>query len=120
MFLSTELFQNLLLLASSIAIIGVSWQLMRLLSKTTETMDEFRQTNQKVNKMVDKIENDYVYISNTVKSLSYTIDRINEEIITPVRSISGIFKTFEAAKKVLWNKLKSEAEPQDYLPEIEE
>jgi hypothetical protein len=119
MTISAELFQSLLLLASTFAIVGVSWQLMRLLSKTTETMDEFKKTNQKVNVLIDKVENDYIYISNTVKALSNTIDRINEEIITPVRSISNLFKTFDAAKKVIWGRIKSETAPEDYLPELE-
>lgn len=120
MIFTTEFFQNLLLFSSSLAILGISWQLVKLLGKTTETMDEFKKSNQKVNSLIDKVESDYVYISNTIKSLSITIDKINEEIITPVRSLSNIFKTFEAAKKVIWNKIKVENDPEDYLPEIEE
>ncbi len=102
------------------AIGGISWQLMRVLSKATETMDEFKTTNIKINKLVDKISYDYEYISTLVRGISSTIDRINQEIMEPIRGIGNVFQMVQNFLTGIIRKVSPERnEDEDYLPEGE-
>lgn len=113
-----DLFLNNALLVSIIfAILGISWQLMKLLSKTTETLEEFRHTNIKVNKLVEKASTDYEYISSTIKSLSVTIDNLNKEVLNPIRSVGNVFHAFESVFQGVWSRVKTSTDAEDYLPE---
>ena len=113
------LLKNALLVSIIFAILGISWQLMKLLSKTTETLEEFRHTNVKVNKLVDKVSTDYEYISSTIKSLSVTIDNLNKEVLNPIRSVGNVFHAFESVFQGVWSRVKTSTDAEDYLPEGE-
>lgn len=109
---------DLVLISSIIfAIFGISWQLMRLLGKTTEVMEEFKQTNVRINGFMDKVEDDYHLISSTIRGVTATIDKVNEEIIKPVSSIANVFHAIENVFDGIKTRVKKESEPDDYLPE---
>lgn len=86
------LLSNLQTIAIIFAIVGVAWQFMRLLSKLSENVEEFKQTNNKLNLLIDKATVDYEYISSTLKNVSKSVEAINSEIIVPIQSIGKIFK----------------------------
>lgn len=107
----------LLMLASVFALVGVSWYLMKLLAKTTDTLEEFRQTNKRVNKLVDSVSQDYEYIRSTIRSLSVTVDKLNKDVLSPIVNVAQIFKTVEGAVHGMLFRIKDSNEPEDYLPE---
>lgn len=101
------------------AIIGISWQLMKLLSKATDTLDEFRKTNEKVNVLVEKVSYDYEYISSLIKGVSATIERVNEEILAPIRNIGNIFRSVEGIFHSFMKKFRPSDYAEDYLPDAD-
>jgi archaellum component FlaC len=108
-------FSNFLgyLLTSSIifAIIGISWQFMKLLSRVTDGIGELKITNTKVNSLLDKIEKDYETVSKTINNVNKSIEIINEEVILPIQSIGKIFKLINKLFENIYTKfLPSEKE----------
>jgi hypothetical protein len=101
------------------AIVGISWQLIRLLAKATDTMDEFRKTNEKVNVLVERVSYDYEYISSLIKGISATIERVNEEILTPIRNIGNLFRTVEGVFHGVMKRIRPGDYEEDYLPDAD-
>ncbi len=95
----------MLLLAIIFAIVGISIQIMKLLSKATDTMEEFRQTNKRVNTFLDKVVSDYDYISGTLKIVADSVNTAHINIVRPMLSMSKFLGAFEnIISKKFWKK----------------
>lgn len=90
-----------------------------LLVKTSKLVDESRETNVKVNELMYKVEKDYGDISQSIEGVTQTVNKINGEVLEPIRSIGKIFKIAEGVINGLWNRAQIEPTTDDYLPEPE-
>ncbi|MBD3362485.1 hypothetical protein GF362_02090 [Candidatus Dojkabacteria bacterium] len=86
-------FKGVLLSSLSVSILGISWQLMKLISKMTETLDEFKNTNNKINKLLDQFTEDYKGISAVIKSLTSSLDKINKKLLQPIIGLGNVVKS---------------------------
>ncbi|MCA9385662.1 hypothetical protein KC717_03365 [Candidatus Dojkabacteria bacterium] len=114
---ASPLLVDVFVAALIIAILMITWYLTRLMSKMTETMDEFRVTNNRVNTLVDKANDDYEYVSRTVKGIGVTLDRINRDVLDPLRGVGAIFGMFDSLVGGIRGRFSDEEDDLDYLPE---
>ena len=79
-------------------------------------MEEFKKTNENINKLIDKTSHDYEYISATIRGVSSTIERVNAEVLQPIRSIGNSFKMIDGFVRGLFSRFRNEPEADDFLP----
>lgn len=89
-----ETSNDLLLIASSIAILVFTGFLCYLVFSLTKLIQESKKTVEDVNKKLEKIDPLVDDLTKTVGSLTGTIQNINDNILKPVASISTVFKKF--------------------------
>ncbi len=107
---------NILIASLAFAVLIIAWQLMRLLGSATEALDELKITSQRINGVISRIENDFEYVGRTVKGVSSTLEKINDEVLNPIRTVSRIFKAGSIFLKTLGDQFRDNTEEDDYIP----
>ncbi|MEI7579598.1 MAG: hypothetical protein WCJ58_06245 [bacterium] len=85
----------ILAVSLSFAIVGIAFQVMRLISKVTDNMKELSFSIHNLNKFTERFIEDYDHISNNIKSFSTSISSIGKNIIDPLVSLFGFLQKFK-------------------------
>jgi hypothetical protein len=85
----------LLAVSISFAIIGVSYQIMKLIGKLSNNLDEVNHSVGNLNKFSEKLLEDYDFISGEVKALTGAVGNIGRNIIDPIVNLFGFLKQFK-------------------------
>lgn len=89
-----ETSNDILLIASSIAILAFTGFLCHLVFNLTKIVQESKKTVEDVNKKLSTIDPLVSDLTTTVNSLTSTIQDINNNLLKPIASISQVFKKF--------------------------
>ncbi len=87
-----ETSNDVLLIASSIAILTFTGFLCHLVFNVTKIVQESKKTVEDVNKKLNEIDPMVRDLTTTVNGLTTTIQDINNNILKPIASISQVFK----------------------------
>lgn len=91
-----ELSILILVISVSVSLVGISIQIMRLISTTTDTFKKSQPLVENVVSLSDKITKDYEEVSKHVLTLTSALSRIGTDVIAP---IAGIFKFLQKYTK---------------------
>ena len=91
-----EFYILILVLSVSVSLVGISIQIMRLISTTTETFKKSQPLVDNFVSLSDKITQDYSELSTHILTLTSSLSKIGTEVIAP---IIGIFKFLQKYTK---------------------
>lgn len=87
-----ETSNDILLIASSIAILAFTGFLCYLVFSLTKLIQESKKTVEDVNKKLEEINPMVIDLTTTVNGLTTTIQDINNNLLKPIASVSQVFK----------------------------
>ncbi|MDD3887795.1 MAG: DUF948 domain-containing protein [Patescibacteria group bacterium] len=87
-----ETSNDILLIASSIAILAFTGFLCHLVFNLTKIVQESKKTVEDVNRKLNEIDPMVKDLTTTVNGLTTTIQDINNNLLKPIASLSQVFK----------------------------
>lgn len=97
--MSVDEFTKLILIFAIVfAIVGISWQLMRLIGKLADSVEDMRPTIKNVGKMSDQMVEDYKRISNLINSGVGFVTKLKENISGPGKMIAALLAGMNKSK----------------------
>jgi hypothetical protein len=90
-----EIVKLMLAVAVSFAIIGIAWQLMRVIGKLADSIQDLRRTFQNVSKVSDMAVEDYETIRGGIKNVLGIFTNFNEGFLLPLKAIWNLFSRFK-------------------------
>jgi hypothetical protein len=101
----------ILILAIVFAIAGISFQIMRLLSKFTDILEDSRHSIANVNKLSDMALEDYEIIRNIIRDLSQSIESVKEFAKNPMKLVSDFLSILKSLGGLINRREKSTKQP---------
>lgn len=95
---------DLLLIAIAISVLGLSGYLSYLIYSLAKVVQESKKTVEDVNKKLEKVDPLVDSSTETISSLMETLQTINNNILKPVASVSGVIKNLRSAVAVFKDK----------------
>ena len=81
------------------SIVGISFQFMRILSKTVDMMQDLRKTLANANDLSSQLLEDYKSVKSVVSAISNGLGNINDAVVQPVvKASKGINRFFGKRK----------------------
>jgi hypothetical protein len=84
-----------LTLAICFSIVGISWQLIKMLSNLTETVKESNFIVHDGRELLEKFVEDYDYFADLFKSILESINGFTKAVFVPLTNIFGFLKGLE-------------------------
>jgi prophage DNA circulation protein len=96
MALTVDDFVKLLLtFAVCFSIVGISWQLIRMLGHLIETVKESNFVVKDSRELLEKFVEDYDYYANLIKSILESVNGFTKAVFVPLTNIFGFLKNIE-------------------------
>lgn len=89
-----EVTKLIFILSISLGILGISFQLARILGKTADIIGDLRRSVQNIGNLSDKFVDDYAYVSDAIKGVAGFVIHFNKNILDPLKNVIGIFSRF--------------------------
>jgi len=89
----------LLVIAVSISLLGISYQTMRLIGSTADSIKDLRKVLQNFGTLSDKFIVDYTYITDKLKNIVDTVGGFATNIVDPLKTIFSFVGKFKRGKK---------------------
>lgn len=87
-----DVIKLLLGLAVAFSLAGISFQIMRIISKATDMMQDLRKAVQNISTASDMMVEDYSEARKAIKGVIALLNNLNESVVEP---ITGLFKMFD-------------------------
>lgn len=114
MVITTDDFVKIALtVAVCFCIIGVSYQIMRILSGLVKSVDESNLILKLVRDFLEKFMEDYDYIIEQVKFILEAVSGFSRSVFTPLSKMFGFLKSFEGIASGFAPKKKKRSEDTD-------
>ncbi|MBL8015452.1 MAG: hypothetical protein JNK26_04685 [Candidatus Doudnabacteria bacterium] len=82
----------LLAVSVAFAIVGIAFQIMRLIGKTADSVQDFRKTIQNVSSASDLMLEDYKKVRGLLTDVLDIISTFRQNILTPAKALLGFVK----------------------------
>ncbi|MCA9383460.1 hypothetical protein KC909_03780 [Candidatus Dojkabacteria bacterium] len=86
----------LLVVSISFSIVGISYQIMRVLGGMADSIKDFRKTIQNTGTITDKVLADYDFVSDQIKGFASSVGRIGSNVIDPVVNLLSFLERFKS------------------------
>lgn len=83
-----EFVKLLLAVSASIAVVGISIQIMRLLGTLNSTLQDFRFITHQIAEIIDKLSEDYEKIRTNITQMTSPLKSLNNNVIAPLTEMS--------------------------------
>ena len=102
-----DIVKLLLTLAVCFSLVGISWQIIRLLGQLVDTVKEGNLVVRDSRDLLEKFIEDYDYLAELVKSILESINGFTKGVFGPLTKLFGFLKGLENIPFVGKNKGKS-------------
>jgi len=96
-----DFLKSLLVASLCFSLVGISYQIMKLISNLGDSVGDFRKTIKNVSNMSEKVNRDYDFVMDQIKSFAESIGSIGRNVIDPITNMLGFLKRFEPSKSKL-------------------
>lgn len=112
-----EIVKLILAISFAISLLGISFQLMRLISKFTDTLEDARGSVQSLSKLSSEVVDDYSMVKTEIMSLISGIKNIKNDVVIPIIKVAGLVGSVGAfvGRKKGDDKSDNEKEPSEEL-----
>lgn len=93
-----DLVKLMLAAAVAFAIAGIAFQLMRLIGKLADSLQDLRRTWKNVSKVSDLAVEDYMSLRNGIRNITGIISNFNDGFLVPIKAILTLFNTVKKRK----------------------
>ena len=90
-----DLIKLILVFALCFAIIGISWQLIRILGEFITTIKETNFILKSVRELTEKFVEDYDYLIEQVKFIIDSISMLSKAVVVPISKVFGFLRNIE-------------------------
>lgn len=76
------------------SLVGISFQIMRLIGKFTASIQDLRKTFQNVSTVSDLVVEDYRRVRGVLLSIVDVVDNLQKNVLSPLKTITNILSLF--------------------------
>ena len=109
-----DIVQLLLALALSFAVAGIAYQLMRLIGKLADTVQDMRKAVQNVSEASDMMLEDYSRIRKLLNTILSFVEDLETNLLGPLRTVGKLSRRFSKNKANTDTKPEIEDEGEDF------
>ena len=89
-----DIVKLMLALAISVSLVGISYQIMRLIGKLADSIQDLRRAVQNVSSASDMILEDYGEIRKLLRVFMDVVGNFEENILSPIRLVTKLIQRF--------------------------
>jgi len=94
-----DIVKLILAISVSVSILAVSYQLMRLLGKLADSVEDLRRAIQNVSSASDMVVDDYGRLRKILHKLMDLLENIEESVLSPIKMLTSLIQGLTGKKE---------------------